>query len=170
MASTTPVSRTRLYIISGLVIVLFVGALLLGAYLGGNGTINISNVNGIVPGTLMVRYDDVDNYVGQQVTVKGYVIVPNDADVVCFGGWSTCKLWLDNDPGEKGLGLHEVSIRVGTSSNSITTDGVLRGSNGAKIKLVENDAFSWYSVKVTGTVLTCRSGSCQIEVHEVKPN
>ena len=168
--ASTPTSRTRIYIISGLVIVLVFGALLLGAYLGGNGTISMPNVDNIVPGTLTVRYSDVEKYVGQQVSVKGYVIIPNDANTVCFGGWSTCKLWLDNDPSEKGLGLHEVSIRVGSTSNTITTDGILRGSNGGKIKLVENDAFNWYSVKVTGTVLSCKSGSCQIEVHEIKSN
>ncbi|MBI9045689.1 MAG: hypothetical protein JEZ06_14460 [Anaerolineaceae bacterium] len=117
-------------------------------------------------GPVSVTYDNLPSYNGKEVVVAGYIIIPK-TDSVCFSGWPTCKLWFDFDPYEEGKGTHEVSIKVGEASNTITTDGILRANNGSHLTLKSTDIMQWYHVRVSGKVTKCSGQECTIEVDTI---
>lgn len=150
-----------------LVVAVVVGSILLGIFIAQKGWIGLfsaKNSQRLPP--VRINYNDMQYYEGQNVTVGGYLIVPNDA-VVCFSAWPTCKLWLDNDPTSPGLGLHEVQLNLGNGPNKITSAGVLHDWSGNELTLVENEAFRWVKIMVTGTVLFCKDGNCVIEGYSI---
>ncbi len=114
-----------------------------------------------------MNYNDVEKYLEKTITVTGYLIVPNGGDV-CFAAWPTCKLWLDNDPSEAGMGLHEAEFTLGDGPNQIDTNGQLRDHNGIAIPITQNEAFSWYHITITGMVSSCKSNNCIIMVSSLK--
>lgn len=151
-----------------LLVIIVIGTVGIGIFLSQKG---ISTLLGMNSGSsnvpMRISYGDVIYHIGDMISVKGYIIVPH-SDTVCFGGWSTCKLWLDDDPAKEGVGKHEIQIKVGNLSDEITVAGVLRGNNGQTIRLTENQSFNWYHVNIIGNVLSCKNGDCLIEIQQVK--
>jgi hypothetical protein len=139
-----------------------------GIFLANRGLVNLFSAPQVQSANpVPVGYEQIVQYLDRDVTVSGYIIIPNNTDTVCFVAWPTCKMWLDNDPAEAGLGQHEIEVSLGDGPNEITAEGVLYDRTGRKIPLVENSAFSWYHVTVSGKVINCKDGNCVIEVYEV---
>ncbi|MBI9045688.1 MAG: hypothetical protein JEZ06_14455 [Anaerolineaceae bacterium] len=128
------------------------------------GNTDTSNANVAVSN---VQYDDVYKYENQWISVQGYVIIPRN-NIVCFGGWRICKLWFDDDPWAKGLGLHEIQVQTGRRENQISTDGTLRDFNGSQIKITENEVFNWYRIYIIGEVIDCDGRECSINVETIR--
>jgi hypothetical protein len=155
-------------ILSGILLVtMMIGIVVIGIFLSKRGISSLFNENSGSSIPLRISYGDVIYHVGDMISVNGYIIIPH-SDTVCFGGWSTCKLWLDDDPTKEGVGKHEVEFTVGNLSDEITVGGVLRGNNGQTIRLTENQSFNWYHVNVIGSVLACKNEDCIIQVQQVK--
>ncbi|NPV84623.1 MAG: hypothetical protein HPY45_01260 [Anaerolineae bacterium] len=114
-----------------------------------------------------VAYEKVPNYVGQYITLEGYVIIPITSRACGGLAWATCKLWLDNDPYEPGLGLHELLVPIGTSRNSVTSDGKLYDTYGQLLPLTVTKQFNWYHIMVTGQVAHCKDTKCLIAAESI---
>jgi hypothetical protein len=115
-----------------------------------------------------VSYAETYRMVNYRVQVKGYVIITNDTKNICgVLGWSTCKVWFDDDPMSSGLGLHEVKINVGKGPDSVTPEGDLYDHAGNHLKMSRTEQFGWYHVSVTGIVEKCANKSCTIDVDTI---
>jgi hypothetical protein len=168
MAQQVARNPNRTIIFGVLIVILMIGAVIFGVYLSQKGFVSLfsgNNVHSNQP--RQVDYDDVPNFVGELIKVNGYIIIPH-SDTICFGGWSTCKLWLDDDPALEGVGNNEIEIKVGNGANQITVTGALRGNTGQTVHLTENQSFNWYHVTIIGTVSGCKNGSCVIDVEQVR--
>ncbi|MCE1251978.1 MAG: hypothetical protein LWX83_00345 [Anaerolineae bacterium] len=166
-----PIQITTSRLIMLFVIGVIAGALLLFSinYLAQNGLPSLGRIQDVrsMP-IISVSYTDVYRYLNSRVQTKGYVIITNDTDNICgMLGWSTCNVWLDNDPLADGLGLHEVKIHVGDGADSITPQGDLYDHYGNHLKMTRTDQFGWYHVSVTGLVEKCSGRSCTITVDQV---
>jgi len=151
-----------------LIILLVAVAMVAGIYLANRGLVNIFvSKEPTSSNPVTVDYDNIEIYLDRNVIVTGYLIVPNSENV-CFAAWPTCKLWLDNDPAEAGLGLHEAEFSLGNGPNEITTTGQLYDLSGSALNITHNDAFSWYHITITGTVSSCKEGNCVIQVSSVR--
>jgi hypothetical protein len=150
------------------VVLIALAAMAGGIFLANRGLVSLFRTpQAQAPNPIPVDYEKIVEYIDADVTVSGYIIIPNNTDTVCFVAWPTCKMWLDNDPAEEGLGQHEIEVSLGDGPNEITAEGVLYDHTGRKIPLVENSAFSWYHVTVSGKVINCKDGNCVIDVYEV---
>ena len=114
-----------------------------------------------------VAYEKVSDYVGQYITLEGYVIIPITSRACSGLAWATCKLWLDNDPYKPGLGLHELLVPIGTSRNSVTSDGKLYDTYGQLLPLTVTKQFNWYHIIVTGQVAHCKDRKCLITAESI---
>ena len=166
-----PIQITPSRLIMLFVIGVAAGALLLFAisYLTQNGlpSLGFTRDTRSMP-VISVSYNDVYRLLDNRVQTKGYIIITNDSDNICGAlGWSTCKVWLDDDPMSDGLGLHEVKIKVGTGPDSITSQGNLYDHYGSRLKITRTDQFGWYHVMITGLVEKCSGKSCTINVDQV---
>jgi hypothetical protein len=151
-----------------LMVVLVIAAMIAGVFFANRGMVKLfAKQVPTAASAVPVKYDDVGKYLEQNVTVTGYLIVPN-GDNVCFAAWPTCRLWLDNDPTQPGMGLHEAEFRLGDSANEITANGQLHDRTGSVIPITENDAFSWYHITITGKVTICKDSNCIIEVQSIR--
>lgn len=168
MTNTSPKSSSLKIGNIVLVLVLVIAAMASGIFIANQGLVNLFKKPAAESTTAVpVNYNDVSKYLDSNVIVSGYVIVPNTEEV-CFAAWPTCKLWLDNDPTEPGMGLHEVEFKLGDGANQITASGQLHDYTGRAIPITQNEAFSWYHITVTGKVTICKSGNCVIEAISVK--
>jgi len=168
MAQPVTHNPNRTILFAVLIIILMMGAVIFGIFLSQKGIVSLFSGNSAqsnIP--VRIDYDDVENHVGDFITVSGYIIIPH-SDTICFGGWSTCKLWLDDNPTSEGVGTNEIEIKVGNGSNEITVTGVLRSNTGQSVHLTENQSFNWYHVSIIGTVSGCKNGDCVIDVEQVK--
>jgi hypothetical protein len=125
---------------------------------------NIKNM-AVIP----VSYGETYRLVDMRVQVKGYAIITNDTNNICGTlGWSTCKVWFDDDPMSAGLGLHELKINLGKGPDSITSGGDLYDHSGTRLKITRTSQFGWYHIVVIGYVEGCKEKSCTIVVDTIK--
>jgi hypothetical protein len=152
------IPRTTRNILVGILVLLIIGIIYFILTRPGTGI--ISSANPVFAGA--VSYEKVNKYNGNIVSVSGYILIPNTNKTCLSLGWTTCRLWFDNDPYQAGFGLHEVLLPLGTGPNSITTDGKLTNNSGQLVDLMESEQFDWYHVTITGRVSSCKEDHCLI--------
>lgn len=115
-----------------------------------------------------VTYQSLNQHINERVQVNGYLIIPKIKDLCGGENWSTCKIWLDNDPYQEGFGLHEVFLEIGVRPNQISRDGKLLDYLGRQLELKTSATLNWYDVRISGIVSGCEGIHCTIVAEKIQ--